>query len=110
MRREFPDKVKAAAFVRADGSCEGCGARLSVGKFHYDHTIPADLGGEPILDNCAVLCIVCHKAKTKTLDLPRITKGRRIRKREMGIKKRSTFACSRESRWKKKLNGSVVLR
>lgn len=112
MRREFPQKVKAQAFLRADGACEGknCGARLTVGRVHYDHDLPDNLGGEPTLDNCKVLCLECHKAKTKTLDMPRIAKGRRIRKREMGIKKRSSFACSRQSRFKKKLDGSVVLR
>ncbi len=112
MRREFPQKVQAEAFKRASGKCEGsgCGARLSVGRFHYDHDLPDNLGGEPTLENCKVLCIVCHKEKTKTLDMPRIAKGRRIRKREMGIKKRSSFACSRDSKFKKKLNGEVVLR
>lgn len=112
MRSEFPQKVKAQAFQRADGKCEGenCGARLTLGKFHYDHDLPDDLGGEPTLENCKVLCVGCHKAKTKSIDMPRIAKGRRIRKREMGIKKRSTFSCSRDSGWKKKLDGTVVRR
>ncbi len=112
MRQEFSPKVKAQAFQRADGRCEGknCGARLTVGKFAYDHDRADDLGGEPTLENCKVLCLVCHKEKTRSFDMPRIAKGRRIRKREMGIKKRSSFACSRQSRWKKKINGEVVLR
>lgn len=112
MRREFPPKVKAQAFLRADGKCEGktCGARLTVGRVHYDHDLPDNLGGEPTLENCKVLCLECHKEKTKTLDMPRIAKGRRIRKSEIGIKKRSSFACSKTSRWKKKVTGEVVLR
>lgn len=112
MRRDFPQKVKAQAFLRAAGFCEGknCGARLTVGKVNYDHDLPDDLGGEPTLENCKVLCLVCHKEKTKTLDMPRIAKGRRIRKREAGIKKRSTFACSRDSKFKKRMDGTVVLR
>ena len=104
MRREFPQKVKAEAFLRANGICEGknCAARLTLGKFHYDHDLADDLGGEPTLDNCKVLCHVCHKSKTKTHDMPRIAKGRRIRKREMGIKKPRTIRA-----WRK-FNGTGV--
>lgn len=112
MRREFSKKIKETAFARANGSCEGegCGARLTVGKYHYDHDLADDLGGEPVLENCRVLCTPCHKVKTRMHDMPLIAKGRRIRRREKGIKKRSTFACSRQSRWKKKITGEVVRR
>jgi len=113
MRREFPSKVKAQAFQRANGKCEGedCGARLAVGKFHYDHDLPDELGGEPTLENCRVLCVACHKQKTRALDMPRIAKGRRIRQKlVMGIKKPSRLPCSRNSRFKKKINGEVVFR
>lgn len=109
-RREFPDKVKAEAFLRAKDKCERCDASIKYKPVHYDHDIPDNLGGEPVLSNCSVLCVPCHKEKTKTQDLPRITKGRRIRKREMGIKKPSSFACSRQSKWKKRVDGTVVLR
>ena len=37
-------------------------------------------------------------------------KNDRVRKKHLGIKKPSTFACSKSSKWKKKLNGEVVLR
>jgi len=88
MRREFSKQVKRDAFVRAAGKCEGqnCGARLSLGKFHYDHVIPDGLGGEPILDNCAVLCTACHKDKTTKRDVPAIAKAKRIEDRRNGIK------------------------
>lgn len=112
MRLEFPQKVKAQAFVRAAGKCEGpnCGARLTLGKVEYDHDLACDLGGDNSLENCVVLCTPCHKAKTATHDMPLISKGRRIRKREIGIKKRSTFACSKDSKFKKRMDGTVVLR
>lgn len=64
MRREFPAKVKIAAFDRAKGNCEICGLRLTVGKFRYDHKLPDALGGEPTLENCVVQCIACDKPKT----------------------------------------------
>jgi len=110
MRREFSKQVKRDAFLRADGQCEGCGAKLTFGKYHYDHIIPDGLGGEPTLENCGVLCTPCHKVKTTTKDVPAIAKTKRIQDRQKGIKNPSKFACSRDSKWKKRIDGTVVLR
>jgi 5-methylcytosine-specific restriction protein A len=111
-RREFSAKTKLQAFERAKGKCEGkdCGARLMPGRYQYDHIVAAWAGGEPTLDNCAVLCIVCHGVKTSKIDKPQAAKSVRIRKRNAGIKKKSRFACSKDSKFKKKMDGSVVLR
>lgn len=89
-RREFPRKVRAAAFLRCNGLCEGrgCGARLKTGEAEYDHILPNELGGEPTLDNCAVLCRVCHKAKTGD-DIRRIRKADRMRDRDTGAMPKS---------------------
>lgn len=110
MRHEFPTKVKAAAALRAHGYCESCTRKLMTGDYHYDHDIPDQLGGQPTLENCRVLCKACHSAKTAKTDIPRIAKAKRNFNAARGIKKRSTFACSRDSRFKKKIDGSVVLR
>lgn len=87
MRREFSKQVKRQAFERANGLCEGknCGAKLFVGKYAYDHVIPDALGGDPILDNCAILCKSCHAAKTQKSDVPTIAKAKRISNRHRGI-------------------------
>ncbi len=110
MRREFSKAVKRDAFLRANGHCEGCGAKLSVAGIHYDHVIPDALGGEPVLENCQCLCKPCHAAKTGKQDIPRIAKAKRISDREKGIKRRSRFACARDGRYKQKIGGQVVLR
>lgn len=83
-RKEFPRAVKAKAFLRADGKCEVCTARLQVGKFDYDHIIPDALGGEPILSNCSVCCEACHDEKSAKVDVPRIAKMKRQRDRHIG--------------------------
>lgn len=105
MRREFSKQVKRDAFVRASGKCEvpWCQARLSVGKFHYDHIIADALGGEPTLENCAVICVACHKDKTKRHDIRIIAKTKRIQDKQRGIKKPRTI-----TRWRK-FNGDVVI-
>lgn len=110
MRREFPAKVKAAAALRANGHCEQCTRKLMAGDWHYDHEIPDQLGGEPTLENCKVLCRSCHSLKTRKTDIPRIAKAKRNFNAARGIKKRSAFPCSRSSKWKKKINGTVELR
>lgn len=91
MRREFSKIVKRDAFLRAGGKCEGadCGAKLTKGKFHYDHDIADGLGGGPELWNCKVLCHACHSVKTRTHDVPLIAKVKRIQDSEMGIRKPS---------------------
>lgn len=103
-RREFTKQVKRDAFLRANGCCEGknCGARLTVGKFHYDHHIPDALGGEPLLENCVVLCIACHREKTSRGDVPAIAKAKRIRDRQIGIKKPRTIRS-----WRR-FDGTIV--
>src|SRR5438045_305865 len=97
MRQEFPKRVRLEAFRRADGHCERCGSFLVAGKFRLDHEIPDALGGKPTLDNCVVACIACDSEKTYKRDIPAIAKSKRIRAREAGIRKRSTFACSKQS-------------
>jgi 5-methylcytosine-specific restriction protein A len=90
-RREFPAKVKVAAFERAQGHCEGCTARLYPGRYHYDHRIPDALGGEPALENCTVLCLACHGQKTAGADQPAIAKVKRVRRNHLGARKPSAF-------------------
>ena len=69
-RREFPKSVRLAAWERCGGRCEGddCEKKLFTGKFVYDHIVPDALGGEPVLDNCKVLCAnepgSCNHKKT----------------------------------------------
>jgi len=104
MRRAFSKAVKRAAFERANSKCEipWCCANLTVGKFHYDHIIPDGLGGEPTLDNCAVICVACHKSKTTKRDVPAIAKTKRIQDRHHGIRKPRTI-----TRWRN-FKGEIV--
>lgn len=110
MRREFPAKIMVAAFERAAGRCEKCTARLMAGKFQYDHVIADALGGEPTLENCAVLCSACHAPKS-AVDTTKAAKVKRTtRKLVAGIRKRSSFPCGRDSKFKRKIGGRVVER
>ena len=102
-RREFPAKVRVAAFERARGRCEVCTARLFPGNLEYDHEIPDAMGGEPTLANCVCVCRACHRAKTSTQDIPTIAKSNRVRSKHIGGKRRSRFRGWRNMR------GEIVL-
>ena len=102
MRREFPTKVKVAAFDRCGGRCEQCTALL-LGRCEYDHRIPDALDGEPTLANCVVLCRGCHAIKTTKTDVPAIAKSKRVRANHAGARdKRGGF------RGWRRFDGSVV--
>ena len=110
-RREFSPKVKAAAFERANGHCEECTAHLYPGRFAYDHVIPDALGGEPTLENCAVLCTACHGRKTAKGDVPRIAKAVREHQKHIGARKsKNPIPGSRSTRFRKRMDGAVVIR
>jgi 5-methylcytosine-specific restriction endonuclease McrA len=94
--------VKVAAFARAGKRCERCGFLLKPGNVIYNHRHPDYLGGLPTLDNCEVLCVGCDKGQTYNVDIPKIAKARRIRKREAGIRK------PRSIRGWKKFDGTRV--
>lgn len=89
MRREFSAKTKLAAWERCNGNCEGCHARI-IGRAEYDHILPDAMGGEPTLENCAVLCSKCHRIKTSTGDVPRIAKTKRTKRKAIGAWPKST--------------------
>jgi 5-methylcytosine-specific restriction endonuclease McrA len=91
MRREFTAKVKMLAYNRClrDGKphCEACGLRI-MGVPEYDHEKPDGLGGEPTLENCAVLCGKCHRIKTHEEDRPIMAKADRQKKAAAGVKRK----------------------
>lgn len=107
-RREFPAKVRLAAYERAGGHCEVCTAKLYPGRFAYDHCIPDAMGGEPTLPNCTVLCSACHGEKTAKSDVPTIAKSKRIRAKHAGIKTTTRpLPGSRASGIRKRMSGQV---
>ena len=110
-RQEFSRSVKLAAWERAGGCCESCRRKIFPGDGpEYDHIITCEQGGDNSLKNCQVLCIWCHKPKTRE-DLKTTAKSRSIRAQHVNAKTiKRPMQGSRGSKWKKKLNGEVVER
>jgi 5-methylcytosine-specific restriction endonuclease McrA len=94
-RVEFDKKTKLAAFRRAMGRCEGCSGLLTFGKFQYDHRNPSEFSGDASLENCQVLCLGCHGAKTALKDAPAIAKSNRVSYRAAGIRPDRTIRAWR---------------
>jgi 5-methylcytosine-specific restriction enzyme A len=88
MRTEFSATIRQQAWKRSNGRCEhpGCGIKIQVGKFHFDHIQPDGLGGKPVLENCQVLCLFHHEEKTTQHDNPIMTKADNQRKAHLGLK------------------------
>lgn len=107
-RTEFSSTVRKAAWARCKGCCEhtGCDIKLMVGKFQFDHIKPDGLGGEPTLENCAVLCSAHHHKKTVEQDRPLMQKADNIRAKHFGLGEQKRPW----SQFRKKMDGSVVRR
>lgn len=106
----IPPRVRLRLFERSSGRCQSCTRKIAPGdSWQADHVVALVNGGANAESNLQVLCGWCHKAKTAG-DVAEKASTARIRAKHLGIKKRSTFACSRDSKWKKKLDGTVVPR
>ena len=85
-RKEFSKSIKVAAIKRATRDnevyCEKCGV-LTKGRFEIDHIKEDFYGGEPVLDNAMVLCLICHREKTSESAKP-MAKARRLEAKNVG--------------------------
>lgn len=88
-RREFPKSVKVAAWERCGGHCEECDKQIANGA-EYDHDREDYFDGSNTLENCRVLCIKCHKRKTKQRR-PAVDKTRRILEKQAGLRSKRPF-------------------
>lgn len=121
VRAEFSKAVRRAALERSGGMCEAsglwyglpegkrCFASLAHGV-QFDHAIADAIGGAATLENCVCACLPCHLFKTRTRDIPLAAKTVRQRDKNNGIKRRSTMPGSRDSAFKKKMDGTVERR
>jgi 5-methylcytosine-specific restriction protein A len=120
MRSEFPASVRKAAVRRANGKCEAagpvygleqgqvCGASLAYGIEIDHYPIPATDPDCTGLENAVVCCKKCHRWKTSNYDVPMQAKGRRIKEKHRGAAKPSSFPGSRNSRFKRTIDGRVI--
>lgn len=106
----IPPRVRMRIYDKWKEHCAACGRKLYPQGWDCDHIVPLIAGGEHKETNLQPLCKVpCHSDKTLG-DVAVKSKVARVRKRHLGIRKKSRFPGSRDSKFKKRVDGTVVLR
>lgn len=96
-RREFTKKTQREAMSRSGKRCEAVGAMYGLEAGHrcsadlaygvqFDHIVLDANSKDNSLENCAAVCIKCHRWKTAKHDIPMAAKTVRMEDRAKGIK------------------------
>ena len=106
-----PPRVRLRVFERCGGICHISGQKITAAdRWELDHIVALCNGGENRESNLAPALAKAHRAKTAE-DVAQKAKDRRVRQKHLGIKTaKATLPGSKESRWKRKVGGGVVLR
>ena len=107
----IPPRVRLRVFDRHKGICALSGRKIQPGdKWQIDHITALINGGEHRESNLQPVLDAAHKAKTAQ-DVALKAKVDRVRKKHLGIEpKRATIAGGKASKWKRKIDGTVVPR
>lgn len=102
-RREFTKPIKREALRRSGGQCEARGTMYGLGLavrcfaplaygVEFDHVILDANSKDNSLENCAAVCVKCHRWKTANHDTPKAAKTVRQMDKDSGVaKRRSSF-------------------
>lgn len=98
--------------MRHDGVCHLCNMKVVPGQdWDVSHEQPLEAGGRDDASNWLVAHRKCHRAHTSSVDMPLIAKVKRVRHKHMGIeRKKSSFPGGKNSKLKRKMDGTVVRR
>jgi 5-methylcytosine-specific restriction enzyme A len=112
-RRNWTKAQRATLYEAHEGLCHICGnlIDLDADRMEVEHLIPLALGGADEWANIRPAHATCHAAKTKS-DVTSIAKAKRVHLKHTGQFRppRRIVPGSKASRFKKCLNGKVVLR
>ena len=114
-RRRISATERASIFTDAGGVCHICGFTIDGSReaWEIEHIIPLEMGGDEAKGstNLAPAHALCHRPKSAE-DARHIAKAKRMQQRGVGIKRQpsSVVPGSKASRWKRKVDGTVVRR
>lgn len=107
----IPPRVKLRVFERYDGICQETGIKIRPGdEWDCDHERALANGGQNREDNLRPVLRSAHREKTAR-DVAQKAKDARVRKKHLGLHKpKSALPGSKGSKWKRKVDGTVVPR
>jgi 5-methylcytosine-specific restriction protein A len=110
-RKPLTNKQRLEMFIRHKGICCLCGHKIDgVRQMWDEHVNPLWLSGDNSAENRAPAHVKCAREKTAKEATERAD-GREVAERHFGAKRAKRPApCGRRSKWKKKLDGTVVPR
>ena len=102
-KRKAPTRLqRVKIFDAAGGVCHICTRPIRPGEsWDADHLEPREITGSDALDGYRPAHTSCHREKTAAVDLPKITKARRVRSKHLGATKKPKMAGSRGTKWKR---------
>lgn len=110
-RKTISTKARVLVFQKHDGICHICGGKINVGEaWEIEHVVPFAMGGADDETNWVPAHKKCHVGKTKT-DVADIAKAKRREARHLGAKtSRTPLPFGKKSKFKRKLDGTIVER
>ncbi len=110
-RGSMPAMRRLRIFEKHGGKCVLCGSRIKAGDtWTIEHLLALGLGGSDTDDNCGPAHEACRRIKDKA-DVTSIAKAKRIKAKHYGmVKRRSSFPCGKDSKWRKRIDGTVERR
>jgi 5-methylcytosine-specific restriction protein A len=112
MSRRMSPSRRARIFAAHDGMCHLCGQPIDGTRERWDaeHVVPYALTRDDSDDNLAPAHVACHAVKSKA-DVTAIAKAARVSRKHIGAHRPAgTLPGSKSTRWKRKLDGTVVPR
>lgn len=108
---KIPPHVRLRVFERFDGICQLTRRKIRAGEaWALDHIVPLADGGEHCETNLQPVLKEPHQEKTSAENTAR-AKVRAIKSKHIGIKEsRNPLPGSKRSKWKRKMDGTVVER
>ena len=114
-RKSMTPRMRLKVWEAHKGICKLCNCKIDGVRERWivEHIIPLALGGEDAEGNMAPAHEGCALEKTfgKSGDIAKAAKAKRVKSKHLGLKKsKNPLPGSKRSKFKKKIDGSVVPR
>jgi len=112
MTRRMSPSRRARIFEAHKGTCHICGQAIdgTRERWEVEHLAPYALTRDDSDDNLAPAHASCHAGKTAE-DVTQIAKANRVARKHKGAHRpKASIPGSRESKWKRRIDGTVVRR